>query len=47
MRLTVNVLQISKLERLIESNELLKQTLKPDAYGGWHIEANERHLAEQ
>ena len=46
MRLTVNVFSIVKLDTLIDSNELLKSTLKPDQYGGWHINATKEQLCE-
>lgn len=46
MRLTVNILHIARLERLIEDNELFGRALKPDAHGGWYIDATKMQLAE-
>lgn len=46
MRLTVRLLDIPKLEDLIEDNEFIRKMLKPDPYGGWLMEANERQLIE-
>lgn len=46
MRLTVRLLDIPKLDDLIEDNEFMRKVLKPDPYGGWHIVADAIQLKE-
>lgn len=44
MRLTVRLLDIPKLDDLIEDNEFIRKVLKPDPYGGWHIVADAKQM---
>lgn len=46
MRLTVRLLDIPKLDDLIEDNEFMRKVLKPDPYGGWHIVADAIQMKE-